>query len=355
MRLAGSSPRPAPHEGQAALAALASLASRRERELASVARPSAPEAGAAGRGGRSCAIRRRSGGIARHAADAARPAAGGRAARPTPASSRRRAARRARRRRRRRRRPPGRRLGRDADRHQPEGAHEGRAEERRGAAARPRGGRPAAAETAPAIDYGRRPAAGPRPRRADERARRQRRPHRAARSLRRRPRRVGRAAGRRRHPGPDPSSVRERLRRRPRAAGRRRSRARRGRAPAPWRSSGTGRSHRRVRAASKASTATTSSIAGRGARDVGRHAGDARRRGRPSCERRFDEACRAAEKRHERRVGCAKQLGRAPADARARDRSAGRPPRTTPTSAASGTRCASSGRPSPATSRSTPS
>ena len=71
-------------------------------------------------------------------------------------------------------------------------------------------------------------------------------------------------------------------------------------------------------------------------------------------DRRFSEACRAAEKRFERRQ-LAQAIRRAAADARARDRSARRATRRTTTFAASGIRCASSGRRSRAMSRSTPS
>ena len=109
-----------------------------------------------------------------------------------------------------------------------------------------------------------------------------------------------------------------------------------------------------VCAGSKRSPATTLPTAGAGARDVGRHAGDARRLGR-----RARSPLRRSVPRRREALTSASQLaqavGRTPADAGARGRSARRPTPTTTTSAASGTRCASSGRRSRATSRSTPS
>ena len=164
---------------------------------------------------------------------------------------------------------------------------------------------------------------------------------------------VGRAARRRRHPVEHRSRFRERLERGARAAGRRRSGARRRRTPAPRARAGTGRSRRRVRARRRARPATTSPTASRRRAPRGKAcrrcprrgprssiAGSAKRAAPPKSD------SSAGSSRSNRRSGCRRSCPRSRRSPRTR--------RTT-TFAASGTRCASSGRRSRATSRSTPS
>ena len=149
--------------------------------------------------------------------------------------------------------------------------------------------------------------------------------------------------------------LRERVGRRARAAGRGRSRARRSRAPAPGASS-------RSRPIAPPCARTVEGLARRrhrrparrGARDVGRHAGDARERGPRSSIAGSPKP--AAPPRSATSAGSwpSRSAERLPTLVPEIEALAGQPS-TTATFAASGTRCASSGRRSRATSRSTPS
>ena len=121
------------------------------------------------------------------------------------------------------------------------------------------------------------------------------------------------------------------------------------------RRAGAGRSRRRVRAVEGLARRRHRRPPGRGARDLGGHAGRCPTAWAAELDHRFAEACRAAEKRHERRLaGAGRSAERLPTlvpEIEALAATANRTPRF----AASGTRCASSGRRSPATWRSMPS
>ena len=241
-------------------------------------------------------------------------------------------------------------VGRDADGDRREGAHQGGAEEGAHAAARRATPAGAVGESGPAFKE------------ADQQKARDlvaqmsglvvgRRLHRSC--AKRTPRRASRGSSCWPMPTFSRRSRRTSNRRRPwsaigspptrpaRADAERQRRARR---------AGTGRSRRGVRARRSAQRRRHRRSAGRGACRVGRHAADARGVGRGARSPLRRSVPRGAEA--PRAAAAGEAVRRAVADAGAGDRGDRRERRTTTTCAASGTRCASSGRPSPATSRS---